>query len=178
MIGIGVDPGEEGGIALVRLSGLSARLVCAERFYGHGLAPWLERVERAVERVERAVERVALRVPEPGAVTVLLEEVPTGFGTTATAAGLGIRHGAIFAVLRRGGFKVETVSWREWAKDCGVRAGKDSRSGGLHRLEEAGRLVEGAAARLDELEAERVVGVVDVAEAILIALAAARRGRG
>ena len=170
MIGVGVDPGEEGGIALVRLSGLSARLVVAERFYGHGLAPWLE-------RVERAVERVALRVPEPGAVTVLLEEVPTGFGTTATAAGLGIRHGAIFAVLRRGGFKVETVSWREWAKDCGVRAGKDSRSGGLHRLEEAGRLVEGAAARLDELEAERVVGVVDVAEAVLIALAAARRGR-
>lgn len=174
MIGIGVDPGEEGGIAVVRLHGLSARLVAAERFYGSGLSPWLERVEAAVDRAAGAAERCTWTPRDPPPLHVLLEEVPTGFGTTATAAGLGIRHGALFAVLHRRRWRVETVDWRSWAKTCGVRQGKDSRSGGLHRLEEAGRLVEGAAARLDELEAERVVGVVDVAEAILIALAAAR----
>lgn len=173
MIGVGIDPGEEGGIAVVSLSGSVARprLVRAERFYGSSFVPWFRRVCVALNTIRPALPA------SPADLRVLLEEVPTGFGTVATAAGLGMRRGAIYgALVARGIGPVEGVEWREWARGVGVRAGKTM--GGLHRLDEAAHLIDGAGPRLDALELERPVGVVDVAEAMLIALAAARGVRG
>lgn len=173
MIGVGIDPGEEGGIAVVEVASPLAmpRLVLAERFYGTSFVPWFR-------RVCDALNSTAARLPSsPGRVRVLMEEIPTGFGTRATAAGLGARRGAIYgALVARGIGPVEGISWGAWARGVGVRAGKTM--GGLHRLDEAAALIDGARARILELEAERCVGVVDVAEAMLIALAAARGVRG
>ncbi len=177
---LGADPGRHGGLALVALDppGLPY-LLGAWKLVGADRRLWWQRCraahQEALEQIrERKVElaRVRIWIEDPPPVA-RKKSLPGDKHGMQSWAGIGRCQGLLIAAALVEGFREpELVQGKTWWALWGryVRHGKSHRDDGQHRILEAEHLVPGARMALAEVP----VGCrVDVAEAILIAGAAA-----
>lgn len=189
VLALGADPGRHGGLALVQAcEGGLPRLVRAWRLVGADRRLWWARCLAAHQEASRLVWDLGVDLAD---VRVWIEDPPPVARKRSLAgdkhgmqswAGIGRAQGMLLAAGLSSGFReAELVQGKTWWMVWGrsqVAYGKSHRDEGAHRIEEASRLVLGAREALAEVPAGCRV---DVAEAILIAGAAALvrdEGRG
>lgn len=177
---LGADPGRHGGLALVALDppGLPY-LVNAWKLVGADRRLWWARCRAAFEDAVQDLVQLGVELDR---VRVWIEDPPPVARKNALGgdkrgmqswAGIGRAQGMLIAgALLEGLREPELVPGKTWWSCWGrqVRHGKSHRDEGQHRIHEAENLVPGARTVLATIpEGCRV----DVAEAILIAGAAA-----
>jgi len=175
---VGADAGESAAWALVeRVAGHRPRLVRLVEVYGSTDDLWYQRALQGAGVIVAVLEELG------SAATACWVEMPPAKSradrrgkrhSQASWIGLGERAGALRMAWRaKAGAVAEGVEprvwWAPWRGQ--VRRGKDERDAGAHRIVEAGRLVAGAAERLEQVASS--ARRVDCAESILIAGAAA-----
>ena len=183
-LALGIDPGASTGLALVRdVPGGLPELLGAWCAWGAD-REWLRRLNESLGVVGvLAFDRgVAL-----ADVVVWVEEPPSHWrsggprNTQAAARGIGRRMGQVEMAWaqRTEGTWPRRVQGPEWWEPWRGQVAHGKIGDGGHRIAEAGRWVEGARAVLAAMEQETTAARerrVDVAEAILIAGAAAMAG--
>jgi hypothetical protein len=170
---IGIDPGASAVIAIIkRRVGKRPILLGAWSIHGDE-QPWQQRLDKARDELQKTLEG-------EGGTALAAIEIPAANGRTRKKMGpwtwlsMGWRAGRIHESVRLLGVKVETMTTGEWPQAIKIPVGKDGL--GLHRIDEAGALVEGAKEILASMPTSSAAAqerAICCAEAILIAAAKA-----
>lgn len=170
---MGIDPGASTGIAWVAVPP-GGRPLLVEAYEVHtatsGIAGWMRWSTRLRDALQRLAEEGAVGLP------VRIEETPAvaakGTRDRYALAHLHQRIGACRSTAHQLGYlDVECIEHRAWQSILGRNICRKKFQGGHHRVDEASRLIDGASVRLAEVGS--VARRVDLAESMLIALAAA-----
>ena len=166
---LGFDPGNSAGLALIDVSASRPVLVRAWGIWGKPSTRW--------PRFDQAFAEAGA-LAGPG--TMLGIEIPAGGGATSRRThgwqlSIGRHIGHAEAVARGLCWEIRHIRTNTWTRPAGIRHKKVGE--GLHRIDEASRLVDGV--ELGEPAASKAARErqVCLAEAILIALWAARLTR-
>jgi len=171
--GIGTDPGKYGGVGLVLASGDTTSLIGLWPLYGTDEL-WMGRLDEAICEIARYVgphNRHVSWIEKPP-MTMRKDSLKGDRRGHTTWLGLGRRLGkceaAWFNHYRKA---AKVVTQATWTNRLHGKILAKKKGDGLHRIQEAQRLVVDSAERIKTV---RKTCRVDCAEAVLMALAATR----